>query len=108
MILRRVKRTVTAFNQRKKSLEKDRAKQLDSIEKMYQHMEAKDAAIHEHAKKTSELNSSFSSKFWIIGALVAYFGYIAFKTLDVIYLILAAFVISMVMDYPITWLSKRI
>ena len=46
-------------------------------------------------------------RFWILGALVAYFGYILFKTLDIVYLILAAFIISMIMDAPIAFFSKR-
>jgi predicted PurR-regulated permease PerM len=107
MILRRVKRTVTAFQQRKKRLEREKEKQLAAIEKMYEHAEAKDAVSRGHEKHTNQLNGAFALRFWIIGAFVVYFSYIIFKTLDVVYLILAAFVISMIMDAPISWFAKR-
>jgi hypothetical protein len=88
-------------------LEKEKQEQLESIEKMYANLESKDAALQEREKKHSQFGSNFILRFWILGALIAYFGYILFKTLDVVYLILAAFVISMIMDAPIAFFSKR-
>lgn len=67
----------------------------------------KDIELQEREKKHSQFGSNFILKFWILGALVAYFGYILFKTLDIVYLILAAFIISMIMDAPITFFSRR-
>ncbi len=107
MIFSRIKNTVTTFQQRQKRLEKEKTKQLDAIEKMYQHLEEKDVVLQEKEKHHAQFTTNSMIKFWILGALVAYFAYIAFKTLDVIYLILAAFVISMVMEAPITFFSKR-
>lgn len=74
---------------------------------MYQHLEEKDVVLQEKEKHHAQFTTNSMIKFWILGALVAYFAYIAFKTLDVIYLILAAFVISMVMEAPIAFFSKR-
>lgn len=107
MIFKRIKNTVSSFQQRQRRLEKEKTKQLDAIEKMYQHLEEKDVALQQQEKKHAQFTTNSMVKFWILGAVVAYFSYIAFKTLDVIYLILAAFVISMVMEAPIAFFSKR-
>jgi predicted PurR-regulated permease PerM len=107
MIFRRIKKTVTTLQQRRKRLEKDKEKQLDHIEKMYANLESKDAQLQERERKLPQFGTNFVLKFWILWALVAYFSYIIFKTLDVVYLILAAFVISMIMDAPISFFSKR-
>lgn len=74
---------------------------------MYANLESKDAELQEREKKNSQFGSNFILRFWILGALVAYFWYILFKTLDIVYLILAAFIISMIMDAPIAFFSKR-
>jgi hypothetical protein len=107
MIFRRIKQTVKTIQKKQRNLEKDKQHQLDSIEKMYANLESKDAELQEREKKHSQLGSSFILRFWILGALVAYFGYILFKTLDIVYLILAAFIISMIMDAPISFFAKR-
>jgi len=73
---------------------------------MYAHLEERDNALQAQEKNQPALNVHFIVKFWIIGAVVTYFSFIIFKTLDVVYLILAAFVISMVMNAPITFFSK--
>jgi predicted PurR-regulated permease PerM len=106
MIFRRIKRTVTSIQKKHRHLEKDKEHQLEVIEKMYANLEAKDAELAEREKKHVQLNTGFVIRFWVIGALIAYFAYIAFKTLDVVYLILAAFVVSMIMNAPITFFAK--
>ncbi len=106
MIFRRIKKTVTWFQQRQKRLERERERQISQIEKMYSDLEAKDIALQEREKKHMQLDTSFILRFWIFWALIAYFSYIIFKTLDAVYLILAAFVISMILDAPITFFSK--
>lgn len=90
-----------------RNLERDKQQQLDAIEKMYANLEAKDAALVEREKKHAQLGNGFIVRFWAMGALVAYFSYILFKTLDVVYLILTAFVISMIMNAPITFFARR-
>lgn len=107
MIFRRIKRTVTSLQKNHRRLEKEKEQQLADIEKMYANLEAKDAAIIEREKKGNPLNTSFIIRFWVIWALIAYFSYIVFKTLDVVYLILTAYVISMIMDAPIAFFAKR-
>ncbi|MEI7478293.1 MAG: hypothetical protein WCJ81_07600 [bacterium] len=106
MIFRRLKQTINSVKQRKRQLEKDKEKELAAIHKMYAHLEERDNALQAQEKNQPALNVHFIVKFWIIGAVVTYFSFIIFKTLDVVYLILAAFVISMVMNAPITFFSK--
>jgi hypothetical protein len=107
MIFRRIKRTVTSLQKNHRRLEKEKEQQLAEIEKMYANLEAKDAEIQDREKKHGHLNAAFIVRFWVIGALIAYFAYIVFKTLDVVYLILTAYVISMIMDAPIAFFAKR-
>jgi len=84
-------------------------KELEEIERLYSELEQKDAEL-EHAKSNAhkqkwDTNSIF--KFRIVGAFIVYVSYLAFQTLDIIYLIGAAFIFSMVMDSPIAFFAKR-
>ena len=74
---------------------------------MYENLESRDAELQEREKRHSQFWTNFILRFWILGAVVAYFSYIIFKTLDVVYLILASFIISMIMDAPISFFAKR-
>ena len=107
MIFSRIKQTLKSIQKRHRNLEKEKEHQLENIEKMYENLEARDNELQEREKKHWQFGSNFILRFWILGAVVAYFSYILFKTLDVVYLILAAFVISMIMDAPIAFFSKR-
>lgn len=84
-------------------------KELDQIERLYSELEQKDAELEHEKAKASKHHWDTGSifKFWIVGALIVYVSYLAFQTLDVIYLIAAAFIFSMVMDAPIAFFSKR-
>lgn len=84
-------------------------KELEKIERLYSELEQKDAEL-EHAKAHAhkqkwDSNSIF--KFRIIGAFITYISYLAFQTLEIIYLVGAAFIFSMVMDSAINYFSKR-
>lgn len=84
-------------------------KELEEIDRLYSELEQKDVEL-EHAKASShrqkwDTNSIF--KFWIVGAFIVYLSYLAFQTLDIIYLVGAAFIFSMVMDAPINYFMKR-
>ncbi|MFZ2150732.1 MAG: AI-2E family transporter [Candidatus Absconditicoccaceae bacterium] len=45
-------------------------------------------------------------KFWIIGLLVVFLGYISFKSLETIYLILAAYILSVAMEAIIDFFER--
>ena len=108
MIFRRLKKTVTSVQKRRKQLENDKIKQLEMIEHMYEHIAQKDPKESEVAKSHTLLHPKGMLHFWIMGAVITYVSYIAFQTLDIIYLIASAFVISMIMDAPIVFFSKYI
>ena len=84
-------------------------KELEEIDRLYSELEQKDAELEHvkaHANKNHwDVKSMF--KFWIIGALIVYVSYLAFQTLNIIYLIAAAYIFSMVMDASIVFFSKR-
>ena len=66
MIFKRIKTTVSSFQQRQRRLEKEKAKQLDAIEKMYQHLEEKDMALQQQEKKHAQFTTNSMLKFWIL------------------------------------------
>ncbi|MBP7848322.1 AI-2E family transporter, partial [Patescibacteria group bacterium] len=49
----------------------------------------------------------FAWKFWLIGAGTALLGYFLFQSLDIIYLILTAFVISIAIENVIRFFQRR-
>jgi hypothetical protein len=87
MIFRRLKKTVTSVQKRRKKLEDDKIKQLEIIEHMYEHIAKKDPKEAEVQQSHTLLHPKGMVYFWIMGAVVTYIAYIAFQTLDVIYLI---------------------
>lgn len=98
-----------AINKKTTRLKTAKKKELEEIERLYSELEQKDAEL-EHAKALGnkhkwDTNSIF--KFWIVGAFIVYLSYLAFQTLEILYLVAAAFIFSMVMDSPITYFSKR-
>lgn len=72
MITRRVKKAVTFFKQRQSRLEKDKKKQLEEIEKMYQHLEVKDAIAHPKHEPHHVWSIRQIVIFWTLGAVIAY------------------------------------
>lgn len=74
---------------------------------MYSELEQKDVEL-EHAKSHHRhWDSQSILKFRIVGAFIVYMSYLAFQTLDILYLVGAAFIFSMVMDSPINFFAKR-
>jgi hypothetical protein len=108
MIFRRLKKTITSVQKRRKQLENGKIKQLEVIEHMYEHIAQHDPKVSEIEKSHTLLHPKGMLHFRIMGAVIAYVSYIAFQTLDIIYLIASAFVISMIMDAPIVFFSKYV
>ncbi len=69
------------------------------------------SASIEHAPEqdhtTTRVAGQFAWKFWLIGAGTALLGYFLFQSLDIIYLILTAFVISMAIENVIRFFQRR-
>lgn len=65
-----------------------------------------------HKEKPSPSTKiSFSTKsvilFWLIGAMMYYFGYVAFEGLHIIYMIFTALVLSIAIDSAISFFAQR-
>ena len=98
-----------AIKNKSTNMKNAKKRELEKIEHLYSELEQKDAEL-EHAKASihkQKLDTNSIVKFRVIGALIAYAAYVGVQTLDIIYLIGAAFIFSMVMDTPITYFSKR-
>lgn len=46
-------------------------------------------------------------KFWLIGLLIVLLWYFSFKVLNIIFLIISAYIVSMIMESFISWMQKR-
>jgi predicted PurR-regulated permease PerM len=69
--------------------------------------------IQEYKKEESKLKSDViitnrhMVKFWLMGLFVVFLGYLSFMSLDIIYLILTAYIISIAMEAIVDIFQKR-
>lgn len=58
------------------------------------------------------LNDWWSTKkivrFWVIWLLIVLIGYFSYKVLNIIFLIISAYIVSMIMESLISWMQKRL
>ena len=58
------------------------------------------------------LNDWWSTKkivrFWVIGLLIVFVWYFSYKVLNIIFLIISAYIVSMIMESLISWMQKRL
>lgn len=100
----------TAIQKKTHRLKVAKKKELEEIERLYSELEKKDAALA-HAKEEHATRRHWDTKsifrFWIVGVLMVYVAYLAYQGLNLIYLIAAGLIFSMVMDAPISYFAKR-
>jgi len=96
------------FNHWKKFLSKlspaDK-KQLDEIKKLEKQIQE----FQEEEKKTKKemmITNRHFIKFWFVGMLMVFLGFILFKSLDVLYLILTAYIVSIAMEAVIDMFQR--
>lgn len=96
------------FDQWKKFLSKispaDK-QQLDEIKKLEKQIQA----FQEEEQKTKSemmITNRHFIKFWFVGMLIVFLGFILFKSLDVLYLILTAYIISIAMEAVIDMFQR--
>ncbi|MDD3262462.1 MAG: AI-2E family transporter [Candidatus Absconditabacteria bacterium] len=96
------------FDQGKKFLSKispaDK-QQLDEIKKLEKQIQA----FQEEEQKTKSemmITNRHFIKFWFVGMLIVFLGFILFKSLDVLYLILTAYIISIAMEAVIDMFQR--
>lgn len=88
------------FNRGKKiltSLSPTDKKQLDEIKKLEKQIQSLQEEEKKDRKEMMITNRHFI-KFWFIGMLLVFLWYILFKSLDVLYLILTAYIVSIAME----------
>lgn len=47
-------------------------------------------------------------RFWVIGLLIVFVWYFSYKVLNIIFLIISAYIVSMIMESFISWMQKRL
>lgn len=105
-IIKKIQDIKDTFNKQSHS-----SKEIESIEE-------KLSKINQSSSdKTIELSSRkdrlFSFRFWIAGIIIGYIGYIAFETLELIYMIIAGIIISIALESIIIifqrlWINRTI
>ena len=88
-----------------KSLKTDNKKQLIELEKLEKRIEEMQWREKKSGGIVLDQRSFF--KFWITGVLILFLAYIAFQSLEVIYLILAAYILSLAVEAIIDFFEKR-
>ncbi len=79
-------------------------KEIEKLEKMENTLKPKDGTLLEKWEKYS---TKFIFKFWLIGALVVYVSFLLFKSLELIYMIFAAYIISIALESIILFFEKK-
>lgn len=102
----RIKKIVSNFKTQQRALETKKERELTAIEQKYSYLIQEDENL-----KQNKGDSSFTSRnflvFWLVGLLAVYIGYVAYSALSIVYMILAAFLISMIMDSSVVYLSRK-
>ena len=91
-----------------KSIKADNKKELMELERMEKRLNEQ----QKKEKKSSTAPFVFTNrmflKFWIIGMIVIFLAYITFQSLNVIYLIFAAYIVSLALEAFIDFFQKRL
>lgn len=94
-ILGKIKSTINDISEKthkiRKDLRKQKEQELKSIESL-------DKAIKTKPKKSEYFDIRSSFWFWIVWAIVVYLAYVMFQSLELIYLILTAYILSVAME----------
>lgn len=79
--------------------------QLEEIKKLEKQIQTLQAEEKKEKKEVMITNRHFI-KFWFIGMIMVFLGYIFFKSLDVLYLILTAYIVSIAMEAVIDMFER--
>ncbi len=102
---KRIKTIISNFKDQQRILESKKERELAAIEEKYSYLIQEDEVAK--PTKTGWLTSHNFLVFWLIGLLAVYIGYVIYSALSIVYMILAAFLISMIMDSSVVYLSKK-
>ena len=97
-----------------KSIKSDNTKQileLERLEKQIVELQAREKEVEKTQAQTTGgrmLSNRTSLKFWLIGILAMFLAYFIFKTVDILFLILTAFIVSLAIESIIEFFQKKL
>ncbi|MCX6823214.1 MAG: AI-2E family transporter [candidate division SR1 bacterium] len=97
-----------------KSIKSDNTKQileLERLEKQIVELQTREKEVEKAQAQTTGgrmLSNRTSLKFWLIGILALFLAYFIFKTVDILFLILTAFIVSLAIEAIIEFFQKKL
>lgn len=95
-----------------RSIKSDNTKQvleLERLEKQIVELQEKEKAVEKaQASWGWMLTNRTSLKFWLIGIVAMFLAYFIFKTIDILFLILTAFIVALAIEWLIEFFEKRL
>lgn len=101
------KKTVAVRKERQARATAKKLAELSAIEKKYDMMLREEKEKKDNTEKPKFITTKTIITFWLIWLLIVYVWYLAKSTLSILYMILAAFVISMILDNTVKFFAKK-
>jgi len=89
-----------------KSFKHKNNKQLVELQRLEKEIEDLTKKKEKSSQNIILTNRTFL-KFWLIGMFVVFLAYVIFQTLDIIYLIITAFIVSIAMEAVIDFIQNK-
>ena len=84
------------------------SKGVDEHEKLKNELEQKGSFGEKNEKYSDWWSNKKMIKFWVFWLLIALVWYFSFKILNIIFLIISAYIVSIIMESFISWFQKRL
>lgn len=84
------------------------SKDIDEHEKLKNELEQKKLLGEKEGKYSDWWSNKKMIKFWVFWLLIALVGYFSFKVLNIIFLVISAYIVSIIMESFISWFQKRL
>jgi len=91
-----------------KSIKSDNKKELLELEKLEKKLDEQQKEEKKSTVKPFVFTNRMFLKFWAFGILVIFFGLFIYQSLNIIYLIFMAYIVSLAIEAIIDLLQKRI
>jgi len=93
------------FKNIEKKIEKD-SKELNQIETTLKNLQSDSKNLNENLQKCNAWSNKAMIKFWLFALLVWILGYLVYNTASFIFTIIAAYIVSMIVETFISWFTK--
>ena len=91
-----------------KSIKSDNRKELLELERLEKKLDEQQKEEKKLIKAPFVVTNRMFLKFWAFGILVLFFGLFVYKSLNIIYLIFMAYIVSLAIEAIIDFLQKRL